>query len=92
MIVKEFTGIWDPYEEPADADLVIDTTDVTPESAVHPDLAFIVQELHRDEQPLGGTPHSANELDACEGPMGGEADLRHVLQTAQLATRPMGAR
>ncbi|MCZ6917192.1 MAG: adenylyl-sulfate kinase, partial [Gemmatimonadetes bacterium] len=32
-IIKEFTGISDPYEEPTDADVVIDTTDVTPEEA-----------------------------------------------------------
>jgi sulfate adenylyltransferase len=32
-IVKEFTGISDPYEEPADADIVIDTTETTPEEA-----------------------------------------------------------
>jgi len=32
-IIKEFTGISDPYEEPADAELVIDTTDMTPEDA-----------------------------------------------------------
>jgi len=30
-IVKEFTGISDPYEPPADADVVLDTTDLTPE-------------------------------------------------------------
>jgi sulfate adenylyltransferase len=30
-IIKEFTGISDPYEEPADADVVIDTSDITPE-------------------------------------------------------------
>ncbi len=30
-IVKEFTGISDPYEVPEDADLAIDTTDITPE-------------------------------------------------------------
>ena len=34
-IIKEFTGISDPYEEPADADLAIDTTDVTPEEAAN---------------------------------------------------------
>lgn len=28
-IVKEFTGVSDPYEAPADADLVIDTTELT---------------------------------------------------------------
>ncbi|HEY5564942.1 MAG TPA: bifunctional sulfate adenylyltransferase/adenylylsulfate kinase [Rhodothermia bacterium] len=32
-IIKGFTGISDPYEEPADAELVIDTTDITPEDA-----------------------------------------------------------
>ena len=32
-IIKEFTGISDPYEEPADADLVIDTTQFTAEEA-----------------------------------------------------------
>ena len=33
-IVKEFTGISDPYEEPTDADLAIDTTDMSPEECV----------------------------------------------------------
>ena len=32
--IKEFTGISDPYEEPADADLAFDTTDVSPEQCV----------------------------------------------------------
>jgi len=32
-IIKEFTGISDPYEEPGDEALKIDTTDVTPEEA-----------------------------------------------------------
>jgi len=30
-IIKEFTGISDPYEEPEDAELVIDTGDMSPE-------------------------------------------------------------
>ena len=34
-IVKEFTGISDPYEEPADAEVVIDTSDLTPEEAAN---------------------------------------------------------
>ena len=29
-LVKEFTGISDPYEAPADAEIVIDTRDCTP--------------------------------------------------------------
>ena len=32
-LVKEFTGISDPYEAPTDADAVIDTSDLTPEEA-----------------------------------------------------------
>jgi sulfate adenylyltransferase len=32
-IVKEFTGISDPYEAPADADVVIDTTELSPEES-----------------------------------------------------------
>jgi sulfate adenylyltransferase len=34
-LLKEFTGISDPYEEPADADLVIDTTDISPDEAAN---------------------------------------------------------
>jgi sulfate adenylyltransferase len=33
-IIPEFTGISDPYEEPEDADLVLDTSLMTPEEAV----------------------------------------------------------
>ena len=32
-LVKEFTGVSDPYEEPTDADVVIDTTNLTAEDA-----------------------------------------------------------
>ena len=32
-IIKEFTGISDPYEAPADADVTIDTTTLTPDEA-----------------------------------------------------------
>jgi len=32
-LVKQFTGVSDPYESPADAEVVIDTTDLTPEEA-----------------------------------------------------------
>jgi len=33
-VVKEFTGVSDPYEEPADAELRIDTTDMSPVECV----------------------------------------------------------
>lgn len=32
-ILKDFTGVSDPYEEPKDAEIVINTADVTPEEA-----------------------------------------------------------
>lgn len=32
-VVKQFTGISDPYEAPADAEVTLDTTDLTPEEA-----------------------------------------------------------
>ena len=34
-ILKEFTGISDPYEEPTDAEVVIDTTQFSPEEAAN---------------------------------------------------------
>ncbi len=33
-LIPEFTGVSDPYEEPDDADLVIDTTHISIEAAV----------------------------------------------------------
>ena len=43
-ILKEFTGISDPYEEPADAELVIDTTDITPDEAAHQIILHLERE------------------------------------------------
>jgi sulfate adenylyltransferase len=43
-IIKEFTGISDPYEEPDDADVVIDTTDVTPEEAAQQIILHLEKE------------------------------------------------
>jgi sulfate adenylyltransferase len=43
-ILKEFTGISDPYEEPADADLVIDTGKLSPEEAAQEILLFLERE------------------------------------------------
>jgi sulfate adenylyltransferase len=40
-IIKEFTGISDPYEEPEDAELVVDTTGRTPESIVDDLLRYL---------------------------------------------------
>jgi sulfate adenylyltransferase len=42
-LVPEFTGISSPYEEPTDADLVLDTTDTTVDDATE----FVLAELRR---------------------------------------------
>ncbi len=34
-IIKEFTGISDPYEEPQNPDMRLDTTDISPDHAAH---------------------------------------------------------
>ena len=43
-IIKEFTGISDPYEQPDDADVVMDTTDVSPSKAAHQILLYVEKE------------------------------------------------
>ncbi len=43
-IIKEFTGISDPYEEPTDADLAIDTTGISPEEAAHQIILHLEKE------------------------------------------------
>ena len=43
-IIKEFTGISDPYEEPQDADVVIDTATLSPEEAAQEILLFLEKE------------------------------------------------
>ena len=43
-LVKEFTGISDPYEEPADADLVIDTTSITAAEAAQDVILHLERE------------------------------------------------
>jgi sulfate adenylyltransferase len=43
-IVKEFTGISDPYEPPSDAEVVIDTVDVSPEEAAQQIILHLEQE------------------------------------------------
>jgi sulfate adenylyltransferase len=43
-IIKEFTGISDPYEVPEDADVRIDTSRMTPDEAVREVLSFLERE------------------------------------------------
>ena len=34
-IIKEFTGISDPYEEPQNPEIVVDTTEISPDLSAH---------------------------------------------------------
>lgn len=43
-IIKEFTGISDPYEEPSDAEIVIDTTQLSPEEATHKIMVYLANQ------------------------------------------------
>ncbi|MGH2726252.1 MAG: bifunctional sulfate adenylyltransferase/adenylylsulfate kinase [Actinomycetota bacterium] len=55
-ILKEFTGISDPYEEPMDADITIDTTELTPEEAAQQ----IILHLEREGFIGSGEPAATN--------------------------------
>ena len=48
-LIKEFTGISDPYETPADAEIVLDTTTLSPEEAAQKIV------LHLEHQGFIGT-------------------------------------
>jgi sulfate adenylyltransferase len=50
-LIKEFTGISDPYEEPAAAEIVIDTREFTPDEASQHILSHLEREGY-----LGGDP------------------------------------
>jgi sulfate adenylyltransferase len=50
-IVKEFTGISDPYEAPEQAEMVIDTTDVSAEAAADRILRYLVDEGYLGAEP-----------------------------------------
>jgi len=43
-VIRQFTGISDPYEDPNDADLVIDTTNLTPEEAAQAVIVHLERE------------------------------------------------
>jgi sulfate adenylyltransferase len=49
-IIKEFTGISDPYEEPDDAELVIDTSELSPEAAAQQVFLYLEKEGFIGEQ------------------------------------------
>jgi sulfate adenylyltransferase len=43
-IIKGFTGIDDPYEVPPDAEIVIDTSDISPDQAAHEVVLYLERE------------------------------------------------
>jgi sulfate adenylyltransferase len=43
-LLPEFTGISDPYEEPKDAEIVIDTADLSPEEAAQQIILHLERE------------------------------------------------
>ena len=43
-IIPQFTGISDPYENPEDADVVVDTTDLSPEESAQKIILYLEQE------------------------------------------------
>jgi sulfate adenylyltransferase len=43
-IIKEFTGVSDPYEKPNDADITIDTTDMSPQECVQSVILHLEKE------------------------------------------------
>jgi sulfate adenylyltransferase len=57
-LVKQFTGISDPYEAPKDADVVIDTTDLTPEEAAQEIFLRLERQgyIGANDQERTGTP------------------------------------
>ena len=40
-LIPEFTGISDPYEEPVDAELVIETEELSPEEAANQVVLYL---------------------------------------------------
>jgi sulfate adenylyltransferase len=55
-MIQQFTGISDPYEVPTDADIVVDTTDLTPEEAAQEVILHLEREgyIGVNGEPLQG--------------------------------------
>ncbi|KJS15197.1 MAG: adenylylsulfate kinase [Peptococcaceae bacterium BRH_c4b] len=47
-IIERFTGVNDPYEQPESPEIVIDTTHLSPDDAVHEVLTYLKQEGYID--------------------------------------------
>ncbi len=55
-IIPSFTGISDPYESPADADIVIDTSNMTPEEAAQKVILYLEREGYITAASEGAMP------------------------------------
>ena len=53
-VIKEFTGVSDPYEEPADAEITIDTTTTAPEQAAQEIVLWLEREGYLAGNPAPG--------------------------------------
>ncbi len=50
-LIKQFTGISDPYEPPKDAEITIDTTDLSPEEAAQQIILYLEKEGYIGARP-----------------------------------------
>jgi len=57
-LVKEFTGVSDPYEYPADAELTLDTTELSPEEAAQQILQYLENQAFIRLNGQGAHPES----------------------------------
>jgi len=57
-LVKEFTGVSDPYEEPADAEIVIDSAGLGPEECADSIVAYLEREGFLEPMATEPTPAS----------------------------------
>jgi sulfate adenylyltransferase len=63
-LVQQFTGISDPYEVPQDADLVLETTDMSPEQAANTILVHLAKQGYIDLTHQSVAAASIEELEA----------------------------
>jgi sulfate adenylyltransferase len=70
-LIKGFTGVSDPYEEPRDADLVLDTSAMTREQAVDAVLGLLITGGW-----LAETPGEPGEPGAASGPRAAASGVR----------------
>ena len=62
-LVPQFTGVSHPYEEPRDAEIVIDTQNEPPEEAVRQILEYLYERGFLDRVPSGlSEPADPDEL------------------------------